>query len=1705
MTFDEQLKIIKASRQFHPRWYAGTYPEAAAQGVDPAVHYLREGALKGHNPGKFFDTAFYVARYPDVGESGLNPLVHYERIGLAENRIANPSRAVAVERRQKTQDIRHAAAVARGAGPGEPAAVATRGPEQAIQGRAAAGLRAAVAGIDFSKRRNFLLFSSIHATGDDQIAHFAPLAGALCRLIADLGLTWEGIPEQNGTGQNGANQNGPSQNGVVVVLTSANRDPGLIALARQENPQAEILLCAPGRPAVPEPAPGALAPAPAPAPALSMTDALARATRAYTCDAQSGMDALIRGVPLTVTGDVFYAGWGFTDDRTALDGRNRRLDFAGFLAILVFLHGPPPERDAPVSQVLAAPLRRILAACRESQQRRALPVPVLGGLLAANAAKAAVLKAKETKAAAAKAAAGSPARKAHQAAKKICTDHREAVQRLNQSAVAACRAGTWPAFLTSRVTVHLTRDTRAAMIDTLCATNALAGCRTPPLRRVLAALLLGLAGPGDRLDAVLPGITAALEASGETSGGGASGRAEAARLVADLARLSGLPPVVLTAQWRHLAADLPSDPGEDDVTFAVMRLLQTPGAKPVDTLLDWARRCHLAGERGLAERFVLWTLLTGRCETTALEVLLDSLWQAFDVEAGTELLDLIARCWPGGTAHARLALAAAARGDEASALDALFRIRGKAILDATGAAPVRALLARRYPGLPIADVLTLDRLANKANALPRAQYLTTTGRAEEALRLLPEAPPAAGSAGEVPHLLATSTALARSGQIDKAVGLVLDRLDKTPDPAVLSQAVALIGLAGDAGLARDLATRLRREAITLDPRSDRLLHQARGDLGGALRGWQGHPAAGLAARHLGARLVRDLLGFVEGSGKTLLVVLVDVPGGDLAWAGLFRRLAGFCGQHRLRIACDPGLAALLAGAFPQIEFVPSARQDGPLPVTATPGRLPAADLLALVDAAGWDAAEAADRVALITDLAADLAADLAGGPEAFDASPALLPDPARVARWQARLADLPRPLIGLSWRAGRGGALDQAGDLTAQDVIRLVGRKGVGFINLQGAEAMADLQQIEAACPDRILRPVLLSAGPGNGPAPDPATDPAEMLALMACLDAVIALDPEVRALAGSGGCRVWYPALWPSNPDWGRFTPMETDYRFATATYVDAPEPGDRAGLVGRLGRAIDELARDDLDSGLDRIETLLATEATGSEALNYEFRRAIADAEDEILTGRIHRSARYWEIRARLVEKLGVRGEAALCWGQACAQTRQPAPSYLRAHWIAQVWAGRPDLADRFGPVDRAGLPADALDHVTELNNDRIANDLSDEGLHRLAEGRRGAAADLFRRAVRASWTKPEHGPQLEAVVARLAGLDVFANPPAARREIAMKIRSVPDLHSYIRHASTLPAATHRGKADLEPGQPRSVFCSGYIYSGSGAVVDFLRQSPVVTVPGYVDGDIQPFDTELNILRRFYGLQHLLDLPPGQLSIEHLGEFLLGSVLGLIAFPSDRYRLDLSRKRSLRGAFEATGRMPELIGLCDLLLDTVEAGAGPDSEIILDAACRLVNGLAPRLARPGQPVVLWNNCIQAWNARTMAVMQRAVMVAVQRDPRDQYASQFYERGDKDRKNELESFISRTHHHQRMRAQLDLVPGLRARLLDVRFEDVVTDAETRARILEFAAIPDEGFREGLYFQPGESLRNIGIHRAFPDQAAIRQIEREFPDLLWQG
>lgn len=84
---DPRIEQIESSPLFDAAWYLRTYPDVAAAGERPAVHFLHHGFSEGRSPGPDFDTAFYLARYRDVREAGMNPLIHYELVGRNEGRL----------------------------------------------------------------------------------------------------------------------------------------------------------------------------------------------------------------------------------------------------------------------------------------------------------------------------------------------------------------------------------------------------------------------------------------------------------------------------------------------------------------------------------------------------------------------------------------------------------------------------------------------------------------------------------------------------------------------------------------------------------------------------------------------------------------------------------------------------------------------------------------------------------------------------------------------------------------------------------------------------------------------------------------------------------------------------------------------------------------------------------------------------------------------------------------------------------------------------------------------------------------------------------------------------------------------------------------------------------------------------------------------------------------------------------------------------------------------------------------------------------------------------------------------------------------------------------------------------------------------------------------------------------------------------------
>src|SRR5271165_5014653 len=82
--------MIAKSQLFDAAWYLREYPEVAAAGWDPALHYALFGATEHRNPGPSFDARWYLDTYQDVAAAKMNPMLHYLQFGASEGRAPSP-------------------------------------------------------------------------------------------------------------------------------------------------------------------------------------------------------------------------------------------------------------------------------------------------------------------------------------------------------------------------------------------------------------------------------------------------------------------------------------------------------------------------------------------------------------------------------------------------------------------------------------------------------------------------------------------------------------------------------------------------------------------------------------------------------------------------------------------------------------------------------------------------------------------------------------------------------------------------------------------------------------------------------------------------------------------------------------------------------------------------------------------------------------------------------------------------------------------------------------------------------------------------------------------------------------------------------------------------------------------------------------------------------------------------------------------------------------------------------------------------------------------------------------------------------------------------------------------------------------------------------------------------------------------------------
>lgn len=429
-------------------------------------------------------------------------------------------------------------------------------------------------------------------------------------------------------------------------------------------------------------------------------------------------------------------------------------------------------------------------------------------------------------------------------------------------------------------------------------------------------------------------------------------------------------------------------------------------------------------------------------------------------------------------------------------LEQLDRAARQAVVDAdwTAAAAAFAAIATQRPDNPspwYSLALACWRGGSTVDAIPALRRcLALTPDHAAGSRLLPVA-----TGLDRGHLRAAVLPDAEAGTLKVAGALrqeagdaagALELLDRVlaAEPgdreSLVNRAMALIELGRKTAAIDDI-----EHALQLDP-EDARARWARGWIRLGRRDWNG--AADYAARWLKPepdsrqRLFDAPLWSgdrVEG-GPLLLFGQFGV-GDEILFATLVaeaRRRAG----APVILEIDPRLADLFDRSFDGVTVVPRADPPDPRIAAARPAALSS-----------------------IARLPAVLPRDAVLGAHP---APLLTADPARVAHWRERFAELgPGPWIGLAWRSGNRRTASRK-SIPLGDLAPVMGACAGTWISLQYDPDPEETAEVAAA-----RRPV-----PHDNPAPDIRDDLDELAAQIAALDAVVTISGINAHLAGAIG-----------------------------------------------------------------------------------------------------------------------------------------------------------------------------------------------------------------------------------------------------------------------------------------------------------------------------------------------------------------------------------------------------------------------------------------------------------------------------------------------------------------------------------------------------------------------------------------------------------
>ncbi|ETO94521.1 capsule polysaccharide export protein [Legionella oakridgensis RV-2-2007] len=319
----------------------------------------------------------------------------------------------------------------------------------------------------------------------------------------------------------------------------------------------------------------------------------------------------------------------------------------------------------------------------------------------------------------------------------------------------------------------------------------------------------------------------------------------------------------------------------------------------------------------------------------------------------------------------------------------------------------------------------------------------------------------------------------------------------------------------------------------------------------------------IAACHVLAFCLKDkyFQSVSECTAESILVLGFFGPGDEIRFASLYSQMNMQFPNKKVSFTCDPRLYDLFCNSYPQLNFIPVARQRklGYKLDMSQYNQLPTLELHLFFDNFGWQMAQEFKAVTLATNLLGDIIENK----NSIKGCSYLYPEPVLKTQWQKRLQSK-RIKIGLSWRSSLVTYSRSEHYLTIEDLKPLIDAFSGGeveFFNFQYDNVQEELSWVNEHCATKLI----------NFDDLDQYNDLSSVAALMTCMDLMIAPATTVVELAGALGCLTFMLSN-SSELHWRKLDEStKRDVWHHSVFHIEGDQVGDKQSLVKNLIEAVE------------------------------------------------------------------------------------------------------------------------------------------------------------------------------------------------------------------------------------------------------------------------------------------------------------------------------------------------------------------------------------------------------------------------------------------------------------------------------------------------------------------------------------------------------